>query len=148
MTSAAVLGSSEFYNDAVNEDIDVQEDFRRSRTSSHFSFWRRPYLLDAASKAQFLQLDAYVQMDQNIRHSMLSNPFAMFGLGGLGSSPYLVVEVRRSHIVQDALGVLQAQQSVDLKKPLKVKFAGEEGIDAGGVKKEFFQLVRNTTNVL
>ena len=30
--------------------------------------------------------------------------------------------------------------AADLKKPLKVKFRGEEGIDAGGVKKEFFQV--------
>jgi ubiquitin-protein ligase E3 A len=29
----------------------------------------------------------------------------------------------------------------DLKKPLKVKFVGEEGIDQGGVQKEFFQLI-------
>lgn len=28
-----------------------------------------------------------------------------------------------------------------LKKALKVKFAGEEGVDEGGVKKEFFQLL-------
>ena len=27
----------------------------------------------------------------------------------------------------------------DLKKPLKVQFVGEEGIDEGGVQKEFFQ---------
>lgn len=29
----------------------------------------------------------------------------------------------------------------DLKKPLKVKFEGEDGIDEGGVKKEWFQLL-------
>ena len=28
----------------------------------------------------------------------------------------------------------------DLKKPLKVQFVGEDGIDEGGVQKEFFQL--------
>lgn len=29
----------------------------------------------------------------------------------------------------------------DLKKPLKVQFVGEEGVDEGGVSKEFFQLI-------
>ena len=29
----------------------------------------------------------------------------------------------------------------DLKKELKIQFVGEEGIDAGGVKQEFFQLI-------
>ena len=38
-------------------------------------------------------------------------------------------------------------QKKDLKKPLKVKFIGEQGFliilgfDEGGVKKEFFQLI-------
>jgi ubiquitin-protein ligase E3 A len=32
-------------------------------------------------------------------------------------------------------------QAGDLKKTLKVKFIGEEGIDEGGVQKEFFQLM-------
>lgn len=27
------------------------------------------------------------------------------------------------------------------KKPLKVKFKGEEGVDEGGVRKEFFQVL-------
>ena len=31
--------------------------------------------------------------------------------------------------------------SNSLKKQLRVEFAGEEGIDEGGVKKEWFQLV-------
>lgn len=30
--------------------------------------------------------------------------------------------------------------SSDLKKPLKVKFMGEDGVDEGGVRKEFFQV--------
>jgi hypothetical protein len=29
----------------------------------------------------------------------------------------------------------------DLRKPLKVHFVGEEGVDEGGVQKEFFQLL-------
>lgn len=33
------------------------------------------------------------------------------------------------------------QLKKDLFKPLRVHFIGEEGIDAGGVKKEFFQLL-------
>lgn len=33
------------------------------------------------------------------------------------------------------------QLKQDLFKPLRVHFIGEEGIDAGGVKKEFFQLL-------
>ena len=44
-------------------------------------------------------------------------------------------------VVQDALDEIARQRPKDLFKPLRVHFIGEEGIDAGGVKKEFFQLL-------
>ena len=44
-------------------------------------------------------------------------------------------------MVQDALDEIARQNSRDLFKPLRVHFIGEDGIDAGGVKKEFFQLL-------
>ena len=43
--------------------------------------------------------------------------------------------------MQDALDEIARQRPKDLFKPLRVHFIGEEGIDAGGVKKEFFQLL-------
>ena len=42
---------------------------------------------------------------------------------------------------QDALNEIARQRARDLLKPLRVHFIGEDGIDAGGVKKEFFQLL-------
>jgi hypothetical protein len=50
--------------------------------------------------------------------------------------------VRRDHLIPDTL--IQVQRAIsrgDLAKPLKVHFMGEEGVDEGGVQKEFFQLV-------
>ena len=43
--------------------------------------------------------------------------------------------------LQDALDEIARQKPRDLFKPLRVHFIGEDGIDAGGVKKEFFQLL-------
>jgi E3 ubiquitin-protein ligase HERC4 len=54
---------------------------------------------------------------------------------------FLVLNVSRDHIVRDALQELSSADSVDLKKPLKIKFHGEEAEDAGGVRKEFFMLL-------
>lgn len=57
---------------------------------------------------------------------------------------YLDVRIRRTHVLQDALNQLMFRPG-ELKKPLKVTFisAGvdEEGLDEGGVTKEFFQLL-------
>ena len=52
-----------------------------------------------------------------------------------------IVRVRRTQLVEDALSEVSRQLKKDLFKPLRVHFIGEEGIDAGGVKKEFFQLL-------
>ena len=49
-----------------------------------------------------------------------------------------ILRVRRNHLVEDALDEIARQNEKDLYKPLRVHFIGEEGIDAGGVKKEFF----------
>ena len=39
------------------------------------------------------------------------------------------------------LEVICENRPEDLRKQLRVKFDGEEGIDEGGVQKEFFQLI-------
>ena len=52
-----------------------------------------------------------------------------------------IVRVRRNHLVEDAMDEIARQLKKDLFKPLRVHFIGEDGIDAGGVKKEFFQLL-------
>lgn len=50
--------------------------------------------------------------------------------------------IRRDHIIEDALNVLtQKSQKTSFKKKLRVKFIGEPGVDEGGVKKEFFQVL-------
>ncbi|OMJ20124.1 Ubiquitin-protein ligase E3A [Smittium culicis] len=55
--------------------------------------------------------------------------------------PYLVLEVRRDWLVRDTICQLQLKSPADLRKQLKVRFVGEDGIDEGGVQKEFFQLL-------
>merc|ERR1719436_173378 len=56
-------------------------------------------------------------------------------------NPWLVLKVRRTAVVQDALEQLAHYGSQQFKKPLKVVFDGEEAVDEGGVQKEFFQLL-------
>merc|ERR1719473_1731620 len=56
-------------------------------------------------------------------------------------NPYLVLKIRRSNVVEDTLRQLVACSSSQFKKPLKIIFDQEEGVDEGGVQKEFFQLL-------
>lgn len=51
-------------------------------------------------------------------------------------------QVSRKNIVEDALTYLVKKKAQkNLKKTLKVTFKGEQGIDEGGLTKEFFQLI-------
>lgn len=52
--------------------------------------------------------------------------------------------MRRDRLIDDALVELEMiamENPSDLKKQLVVEFEGEQGVDEGGVSKEFFQLI-------
>lgn len=49
--------------------------------------------------------------------------------------------MRRNFVIRDTLFQLEGKEPHDLRKQLRVSFVGEEGIDEGGVQKEFFQII-------
>ncbi|OWB70163.1 hypothetical protein B5S33_g4444 [[Candida] boidinii] len=49
------------------------------------------------------------------------------------------IKVRRDRLMEDAFRDVMRQTPEDLKKRLMIKFEGEEGLDYGGVSREFFQ---------
>ncbi|KAG0046889.1 hypothetical protein BGZ83_007964 [Gryganskiella cystojenkinii] len=51
------------------------------------------------------------------------------------------MKVRRSHIFEDAYHEVMRQSPTDLKKRLMIKFEGEDGLDYGGLSREFFFLL-------
>lgn len=58
--------------------------------------------------------------------------------------PFLVLVIRRTHILEDAFQMLWRREVRELARPLKVKLGegqgGEEGFDIGGVQQEFVRL--------
>ncbi|KAI0492443.1 hypothetical protein KFK09_026716 [Dendrobium nobile] len=57
------------------------------------------------------------------------------------SSAPLRVSVRRAYILEDSYNQLRLRSAQDLKGRLMVHFQGEEGIDAGGLTREWYQLL-------
>ncbi|GMH25044.1 hypothetical protein Nepgr_026887 [Nepenthes gracilis] len=53
----------------------------------------------------------------------------------------LRINVRRSYVLEDSYNQLRMRSSQDLKGRLNVQFQGEEGIDAGGLTREWYQLL-------
>ncbi|CAD8110611.1 unnamed protein product [Paramecium sonneborni] len=57
-----------------------------------------------------------------------------------GQAPYLSLYIERNNIIESAIKQLQITH-IPLKNPLKVQFIGEQGVDEGGLKREFFKLI-------
>ncbi|KAJ2857872.1 hypothetical protein J3B02_000702 [Coemansia erecta] len=130
-----VVPYSVFYNSAVNEHIDIKEDVPRFRMPDGLSFCSYPFLLSPTTKSEIIRIESVILMRTELQDSFFR---AMFS--GV-TCPYLVLEVRRDSLVRDTLYQLDLKLSQDLRKQLKVRFVGEEGVDEGGVQKEFFQLI-------
>jgi len=99
-----------------------------------------PFILNPATKAQALYYDNRIRMYNERRMNIFQSMMA----GAFQPNPYLKLEVRRDHIVEDtlvALEVVVLENPQDLKKQLMVEFDSEQGIDEGGLSKEFFQLI-------
>ncbi|XP_038984362.1 E3 ubiquitin-protein ligase UPL1-like [Phoenix dactylifera] len=53
----------------------------------------------------------------------------------------LRISVRRAYVLEDSYNQLRLRPSQDLKGRLTVQFQGEEGIDAGGLTREWYQVL-------
>uniref|UniRef100_A0AC35UAX6 HECT domain-containing protein n=1 Tax=Rhabditophanes sp. KR3021 TaxID=114890 RepID=A0AC35UAX6_9BILA len=60
---------------------------------------------------------------------------------------HLDIRVRRDHVVNDALNwlsnIFQGGKQFNVRKRLRVQFEGEDGVDEGGLSKEFFQILNH-----
>uniref|UniRef100_A0A8C0IPH8 HECT-type E3 ubiquitin transferase n=1 Tax=Chelonoidis abingdonii TaxID=106734 RepID=A0A8C0IPH8_CHEAB len=135
-----------FYIPEISNLVDIQEDylmwFLHQAGMDAVTLCSYPFIFDAQAKTKMLQTDAELQMQMAVNGVNLQNVFMLLTLEPLlARSPFLVLHVRRSNLVGDALRELSIHSDIDLKKPLKVIFDGEEAVDAGGVTKEFFLLL-------
>lgn len=86
-------------------------------------------------KAEILRLHNGDQMKSTLQDAFFRALFE-----GV-TEPYFFISIRRDFVYQDTLNALADVDEESLKKQLKVKFLGEEGVDSGGIKKEFFLLL-------
>ncbi|XP_078602586.1 ubiquitin-protein ligase E3A-like isoform X1 [Branchiostoma floridae x Branchiostoma japonicum] len=136
-----LLPFTDFHNEPLNEQLEVDKDYTyyKSQLEDRFSFLNYPFVLTPATKSLALYYDNRVRMFSERRMTVLYSL-----VQGQVVQPYLKLRVRRDHIIDDALvrlEMISMENPADLKKQLYVEFEGEQGIDEGGVSKEFFQLV-------
>ncbi|KAI4125451.1 MAG: hypothetical protein LQ338_004233 [Usnochroma carphineum] len=133
------LPTNAFYNTLLDY-CDLVADFEtwENRRAS-FSFCQYPMFLSVWAKIRILEYDARRQMEVKARQAFFNSIINRHAV-----SQYLVLRVRRECLVEDSLrGVSEAVGSgqEDIKKGLRIAFQGEEGVDAGGLRKEWFLLL-------
>ncbi|KAJ3095979.1 hypothetical protein HDU97_006328 [Phlyctochytrium planicorne] len=161
--SGVRISISSFYNETLNRKLNFKDEYRNwkkildSKKITEFSFFNYPFLFDPVAKTRILHIDAMVQMSQEFEEAVVHQAIVIHAQKFLydspsvttleqelkgATNPFLVLEVRRQHLVKDVLDQIRKKEK-DMKKPLKVKFVGggEEGMDQGGVQKEFFQVL-------
>lgn len=156
--NGCIVSYEDFYIPEINEYIDLPDAYIRwivskargqSSSDSYVFICDFPFVFDASAKTILLQTDQAFQMHNATQQAHLQ----ALGEAGFRSLIHqqvcsnehignLICAVRRDHIVEDTLTFIACVPDMkDFKKPLKVKFDGEEADDAGGVRKEFFLLL-------
>lgn len=140
-TDLAIVDFHKFYIPELNDLIPLESDYQQwaKTANADFSFCRYPFVFNSKAKTLLLQIDSKYQMHEAFMHARGQNVAAFFGLGAPSERPVIEIEVRRERLVEDAIRAIG--NTINLKRPFHVKFVGEDGQDAGGVRKEFFMLI-------
>ena len=145
-----ILNPKEFYNHGINQYINYKIECKtyykilekKYLNKKPFCLISYKFLFDPASKNEVLkyfndqkQADQILNSLNNIGgifpfNNNLDNPFTIF----------FILNIRRDNLIEDTLNAV-SNPNINLQKPLKVKFINEQGVDEGGVRKEFFMLL-------
>jgi len=140
-----ILPTSDFYNTLLDYS-DLIADFEAWESKrGKFAFCQYPFFLSIWAKIQIMEHDARRQMEVKAREAFFDSIMTRKTV-----NQYLVLKIRRDCLVEDSLkgvGEVVGTGGEEIKKGLRIEFRGEEGIDAGGLRKEWFLLlVRDVFN--
>ncbi|MCJ1476555.1 putative E3 ubiquitin-protein ligase [Lambiella insularis] len=134
-----ILPISTFYNTLLDQE-DLKADFLRWESrSGRFSFCQYPMFLSIGAKILLMEFDARRQMEAKARDAFFGSIDSRQAI-----SQHLLLKVRRECLVDDSLqGISEVigMGQEEIKKALRIRFLGEEGVDAGGLRKEWFLLL-------
>jgi E3 ubiquitin-protein ligase HECTD2 len=140
--SGQLLHTSTFYNTLLDF-YDMIADYRIWEAKrDKFAFCQYPLFLSMGTKIKILEYDARRQMEIKAREAYFDQVVRQRVMDG-----HFHLRIRRECIVDDSLRQISEAVGAgqeELKKGLRVHFTGEEGVDAGGPRKEWFlMLVRD-----
>ena len=142
-SEAGIIDDSLFYADfSANLSLDYfAKDYWSWVTDaqghgSTFTFCQYSFLLDPSVKRRILYIESNLRMQDAMRNAVVRSMRYR-----QPETKFLCIQIRRSHILEDSISIAGKLRDEDLRKPLKIRFYQEEGVDAGGVKREYFSLL-------
>ena len=134
-----MVPTSDFYNSLIDR-VDLVADFEVwEARRGIFAFCQYPFLLSISAKIKILEHEAKRQMLSKARDAFIDSIMTRKNV-----NQFLVLDVRRDCLVEDSLKAVSeivGSGSEDIQKRLRIVFAGEEGVDHGGLRKEWFLLL-------
>mmetsp|Transcript_10135 Transcript_10135/g.14873 ORF Transcript_10135/g.14873 Transcript_10135/m.14873 type:complete len:1244 (-) Transcript_10135:1334-5065(-) len=135
----------DFYCQAISklETRDIYEDLQKYKSAtkneraSRFFFSANPFLIEPGMKRNLLKIESEMEMVKTITQNVSIDEDS----GEYKVEPFFALEVDREKLLEETLDKIRAAKPTDLCRKLRIIFKGEEGLDAGGVTKEFFQLL-------
>ena len=132
----------------LDELMDIVEDKKekKEKYTKLFTLLDYIWLFNPAAKNEIIILfndrqrkSEMIKSVNQVRESR--SPFLLGFPGILISSKdlFLIINVRRKNLIEDTLNEV-SKPGIKLQNPIKVRFIGEQGVDEGGVRKEFFLL--------
>ena len=139
-THGQLVPTSDFYNTLLDY-MNLIADFELWETRrAKFCFCQYPFFLSIGAKIRILEHDARRQMENKAREAFFNA--IMTESNSVGH--YFQLKVRRECLVDDSLQQISAavgSSDNEVKKGLRVQFVGEEGVDVGGLRKEWFLML-------
>ena len=140
----------EYKKDKGKTDISDKEgeknfdkEIRDMKKEIKFTLLDYMWLFNPAAKSNIILLFNERQKKSEVIKSVNQTAYRMplLGFGFLVSQKdiFLTINIRRKNLIEDTLNEL-SKPGIKLQNPIKVKFIGEQGVDEGGVRKEFFLL--------
>ena len=131
--------------DIGNDKKEKKED-KKEKYTKVFTLLDYIWLFNPAAKNEIIILfndrQRKSEIIKSVNQARESRPPLLFGLGGILISSkdlFLMINVHRNNLIEDTLNEV-SKPGIKLQNPIKVRFIGEQGVDEGGVRKEFFLL--------
>lgn len=129
-----ILGFKKFYLPNFSRKLDLKTEFKyyKARYDTVLNYG---FVLSLEAKSALIKIINVETMKAALQDAFFKSLFE-----GV-TSPYLVFKICREHVYKDTLQALENINVQEMRKQLKIQFIGEEGVDLGGIIREYFKLL-------